>query len=121
MLQEEGDKLLTVFALPGQHRKRMRSTNMLERWFEEVRREDAGGEDISEPASCVRLTGAHCMGVNEEWLGRRYLGMEPERIEEAAAGWTGPGAIQRAARSGPLRSQHPKPWRCKVTQHPGLD
>jgi len=37
-LDEEGEEMLGVYALPAEHRKRMRSTNMLERSFEEVRR-----------------------------------------------------------------------------------
>ena len=36
-------------------------------------------------ASCVRLIAAHCMEANEEWLGRRYVRMEPEEVDEAIA------------------------------------
>jgi putative transposase len=87
MLDEEGEEMLGVYALPAEHRKRMRSTNMLERWFEEVRRRTRVVRIFPNRASCVRLIGAHCMEANEEWLGRRYLSMEPERIEEELAVW----------------------------------
>ena len=83
MLEEEGDEVLTVYALPPEHRRRMRSTNMLERWFEEVRRRTRVVRIFPNRASCLRLIGAHCMEANEEWLERRYLRMEKEEIAEA--------------------------------------
>jgi transposase-like protein len=90
MLDEEGEQILGVYALPEEHRKRMRSTNMLERWFEEIRRRTRVVRIFPNRASCVRLIGAHCMEANEEWLGRRYLSMEPERIEKELAQWLAP-------------------------------
>ena len=87
MLEEEGEEMLGVFALPAEHRKRMRSTNMLERWFEEVRRRTRVVRIFPNRASCVRLIGAHAMEANEEWLERRYLRMERERIEQELAAW----------------------------------
>jgi len=66
MLDEEGEEMLGVYALPAGHRKRMRSTNMLERWFEEVRRRTRVVRIFPNRASCVRLIGAHCMEANEE-------------------------------------------------------
>ena len=92
MLDEEGEEMLGVYALPPEHRKRMRSTNMLERWFEEVRRRTRVVRIFPSRASAVRLIGAHCMEANEEWLERRYLTMEPERIEEGLAAWAAGGA-----------------------------
>ena len=106
LLEEQGEEMLAVYALPPEHRKRMRSTNMLERWFEEVRRRTRVVRIFPNRASCLRLIGAHCLETNEEWLQRRYLRMDPEQMEDELAGWVGPRATQRAARSGPLRSQH---------------
>jgi transposase-like protein len=85
MLEEEGEEMLAVYALPAGHRKRMRSTNMLERWFEEIRRRTRVVRIFPNRASCIRLIGAHCMEANEEWLARRYLRMELEEVEEAVA------------------------------------
>ena len=87
MLDEEGEEMLGVYALPEEHRKRMRSTNMLERWFEEIRRRTRVVRIFPNRASCVRLIGTHCMEANEEWLARRYLSMEPERMEKELAEW----------------------------------
>lgn len=89
MLDEEGEEMLAVYALPEKHRKRMRSTNMLERWFEEVRRRTRVVRIFPNRAAYIRLIASHCMEANEEWLGRRYLNMEPERIEQELAHWLG--------------------------------
>jgi len=91
MLEAEGEEMLGVYALPAEHRKRMRSTNMLERWFEEVRRRTRVVRIFPNRASAVRLIGAHCMEANEEWLERRYLRMEAERIEEGLGAWEAAG------------------------------
>ncbi len=48
-LLEERDEMLTVYAFPERHRKRMRSTNMIERWFRGIRQSLQGREDLSEP------------------------------------------------------------------------
>ena len=101
MLESEGEEMLGVYALPSEHRKRMRSTNMLERWFEEVRRRTRVVRIFPNRASCLRLIGAHCMETNEEWLERRYLKMEPERIEEELSSWE---ATSGASARSSLRS-----------------
>ena len=87
MLEAEGEEMLAVYALPPGHRKRMRSTNMLERWFEEVRRRTRVVRIFPNRAACIRLIAAHAMEVNEEWMERRYLRMEGERMEEELAAW----------------------------------
>ena len=97
MLEEEGEEMLAVYALPAEHRERMGSTNMLERWFEKVRRRTRVVRIFPNRASCVRLIGAHCMEVNEEWLERRYLQMEPERIQEEIRTWLAGGAGEQMA------------------------
>jgi len=81
MVDEEGEEMLAVYALPPGHRRRMRSTNMLERWFEEIRRRTKVIRIFPNRASCIRLVGTHCIEANEEWLGRRYLNMEREEVE----------------------------------------
>ena len=101
-LEEAGEEMLAVYALPAEHRKRMASTNMLERWFEEVRRRTRVVRIFPNRASCVRLIVAHCMEANEEWLSRRYLTMAPERIAEGLAAWTAAGRSESACSS--LRS-----------------
>ena len=107
MLDEHGEEMLGVYALPQEHRKRMRSTNMLERWFEEIRRRTRVVRIFPNRAACVRLIAAHCMEANEEWLGRRYLSMEPERIEQELAQWlAGESASACELASVPSASSH---------------
>ncbi len=91
MVEEEGEDILGVYALPPEHRRRMRSTNMLERWFEEIRRRTRVVRIFPNPASCLRLIATLCMEANEEWLGRRYLRVEPDRIEDELAEWKAGG------------------------------
>jgi transposase-like protein len=93
MLDEEGEEMLAVYALPEKHRKRMRSTNMLERSFEEVRRRTRVVRIFPNRAAYVRLIASHCMEANEEWLGRRYLSMEYARGVQAGGDRTGAGPV----------------------------
>ncbi len=61
----------------------------------------------------MRLVCAHCMEANEEWLGRRYLWMDIDWIEEAIAEMRGDrAAAKRAGRST---------RRCEITPLSGPD
>ncbi len=72
----EIESCFTVFNLPWQHRKRMRSTNMMERWNQELRRRSRVIRIFPNRASCLRLFGAMCMEQSEQWrAGRKYLDM----------------------------------------------
>jgi len=74
-LDTYGEEILAVHALPEHHRKRMRSTNMLERLNEEIKRRTRVIRIFPNEASCVRLVSALAMETNEEWMGRKYLEM----------------------------------------------
>jgi transposase-like protein len=65
---------LTVFAFPAEHRRRIRTTNMLERLNREIRRRTRVVSIFPNEASCLRLVSAILMEISEEWLtGRTYL------------------------------------------------
>jgi putative transposase len=83
-LEETGEETLTVFELPKEHRKRMRSTNGLERFHQELERRTRVVRIFPNRASCLRLMSALAMEQSEEWLtGRRYLDMSLlERVSE---------------------------------------
>ncbi len=81
MLEEEGEEMLAVYQLPEEHRKRLRSTNMVERYQQELRRRTRVVRIFPNEGSCLRLVTALAMETSEEWLVRRYLLMETE--EEA--------------------------------------
>lgn len=76
LLEEHGEEILGVYALPASHRRRMRSTNMLERYNQELKRRTRVVRIFPDDGSCLRLVTALAMETNEEWLERRYLDME---------------------------------------------
>lgn len=86
---------IAVLVLPAKYRRRLRTTNMLERLIEEVRRRERVIRIFPNNASALRLIGALLREQHEEWLtGRRYFDMaeyfewkqkhrsEPEELTE---------------------------------------
>lgn len=69
---------LTVFSLPAKHRRRLRSTNMLERQNREIKRRTAVSGLFPNEGSLLRLVSAILMEVSEEWesTDKAYLKME---------------------------------------------
>jgi len=68
---------LTVFAFPVAHRRRIRTTNGVERLHREVRRRARVVSIFPNQASCLRLVSAVLNEIGEEWLtGRMYLCFE---------------------------------------------
>lgn len=68
----------TVFSLPPSHRRRMRTTNLVERLNEEIRRRTRVARLFPNEASCLRLISAVLMEIAEDWLtaDKRYLAFE---------------------------------------------
>lgn len=77
-LEEAGEEALAVYALPASQRKRLRTTNMLERLNQELKRRTRVVRIFPNSASCLRLVTALAMETNEEWQERRYLSVEEE-------------------------------------------
>lgn len=70
---------LTVLRLPPSHRKRLRTTNMLERLNQEIKRRTRVATLFPNEDSLLRLVSAVLMEVSEEWeTGKVYLNMEAE-------------------------------------------
>jgi len=66
-------------AFPKEHRKRIRTTNMMERVNKELKRRTKVAGVFPNEESLIRLVGAILIDVNEEWVtGRRYLVMRRE-------------------------------------------
>jgi putative transposase len=69
---------LTIFALPVSHRRRLRTSNMLERLNEEIKRRTRVAGLFPNDASALRLVSAVLMEISEDWeTNRKYLTMEP--------------------------------------------
>ena len=66
-----------VLALPSKYRRRLRTTNMLERFIQEIRRREKVIRIFPNTDAAYRLVGALCAETHEEWsTGRRYLNMD---------------------------------------------
>lgn len=65
---------LTVLAFPEAHRRRLRTTNMVERLNKEVKRRTRVATLFPNEASCLRLVTAVLMETSQEWVtGKVYL------------------------------------------------
>jgi transposase-like protein len=74
---EGWEEATAVLALPAKYRRRLRTTNMLERFIEEIRRREKVVRIFPNEEATHRLIGALCTERHEEWsTGRRYLTME---------------------------------------------
>ena len=76
-MEENVPESLTVFRLPPSHRRRLRTTNMLERLNRELKRRTRVATLFPNEASLLRLVTAVLMEVSEEWeTGKRYVTFE---------------------------------------------
>lgn len=77
-LEETVDEVLACFNFPEEHRRRIRTTNALERLHEEIRRRTRVVRIFPNEQSCLRLVSALAAEQHDLWVsGRRYLNMEP--------------------------------------------
>ena len=79
MLTQNIEQSLSVFELPGAHRKRLRTTNMLERLNKEIRRRTRVATLFPNEESLLRLVSAILMETHEDWQSQsRYLNMQQQ-------------------------------------------
>lgn len=77
LLDEAFDDITAVLALSLRYRKRLRTTNGVERLNEEIRRRERVIRIFPNEASVIRLMGALLMEQDEKWqTGRKYFDME---------------------------------------------
>jgi putative transposase len=70
---------LTVFMLPENHRRRLRTTNCVERVNQEIKRRTRVARLFPNEESLLRLVSAVLSEISDEWeTERRYLNMEAE-------------------------------------------
>ncbi len=76
-VEENIEETLTFYRLPPQHHKHMKSTNMLERLNEELKRRTHVVRIFPNAASCLRLVRALAVETHENWIeATRYLNMD---------------------------------------------
>ncbi len=70
----------TVFSLPASHRRRLRTTNLIERVNQEVKRRTRVARLFPNEASCLRLVSAVLMEIAEDWqtADKRYVTFDEE-------------------------------------------
>jgi transposase-like protein len=82
-LEEGFYEATAVLALPGKYRRRLRTTNMVERFIQEIRRREKVIRIFPNIGSAERLVGSLCAETHEDGnlrllrsTGRRYLTMD---------------------------------------------
>jgi putative transposase len=79
-VEEHIEETLTFYRLPRQHHKHLKSTNLLERLNEEIKRRTHVVRIFPNAASCLRLIRALAVEMHENWLeAHRYLNMDDLR------------------------------------------
>jgi len=74
------EETLTFYRLPLSHHKHMKSTNMLERQHEEIKRRTRVVRIFPNAASCLRLVRALAVEMHENWIEAiRYINMDDRR------------------------------------------
>ena len=79
------EETLTFYQLPQEHHKHLKSTNMLERINQELKRRTLVVRIFPNAASCLRLIRALAVEIHEDWVEAiRYLNMEvlKEQLKE---------------------------------------
>jgi transposase-like protein len=75
-LEDGFEDVMAVMNLPEKYRKRLRTTNSIERLNEEVRRRDRVIRIYPNEASVIRLLGSVLIEQDEKWSTRKYLDMD---------------------------------------------
>jgi putative transposase len=78
--EEAIEETFTYYRLPRRHHKHLKSTNMLERLNEEIKRRTYVVRIFPDTVSCLRLVRALAVETHENWLeANRYLNMDDLR------------------------------------------
>ncbi|WP_049761372.1 transposase [Rubrobacter xylanophilus] len=85
------DALTYLFSFPGSHHAKVRTTNMLERLFKEVKRRTRVVGVFPNETSASTLATEIALRSSEEWALRRYLTMD---------------ALETAEKPNPQLSRH---------------
>ena len=72
------DEGLTIYQFPKEHRKKLRTSNGIERMNKEIKRRTRVAVLFPNPASALRLVTGVIIEIHEEWItGKQYLDMSP--------------------------------------------
>jgi putative transposase len=77
-VEENIEETFSFYRLPLQHHKNRKSTNMLERLREEIKRRTLVVRIFPNAAACLRLIRGLAVEIDENWIeAMQYLNMEP--------------------------------------------
>jgi len=77
-LEVNVDEGLTIYQFPKEHRKKLRTSNGIERINKEIKRRTRVAVLFPNPASALRLVTGVIIEIHEEWVtGKQYLDMNP--------------------------------------------
>jgi len=77
-LEVDGLETLSCFHFPSTDRRRIRTTNGLERVNQEIKRRSQVVRIFPSPANCLRLANARLKEHHKDWItGRRYIDLSP--------------------------------------------
>jgi len=86
ILDEGFDDVTGVFGLPAEYRRRLRTSNSIERMNEELRRRERVIRIFPNEESLIRLMGSVLMDIHEKWTtGKKYFTMDKYYEERDAA------------------------------------
>lgn len=85
-IEKDIDELLNFFDMPKEHRVKVRTTNVIERLFREVRRRIRPMNCFANDSSCDRILFGILRYLNDKWAYKKYLIPIPGEsvLEEAA-------------------------------------
>jgi putative transposase len=82
-VEDNIEETLSFYRLPAQHHRHMKSTNLLERVNEELKRRTLVVRIFPNGASCLRLIRALAVEMHENWIeAMRYLNMDLLREQQ---------------------------------------
>jgi putative transposase len=77
-VEDNIEETLSFYRLPREHHKNLKSTNMLERIMEEIKRRTLVVRIFPNSAACLRLVRALAAEMHDDWIeAMQYLNMEP--------------------------------------------
>lgn len=91
-IREQFEETLAVHDLPREHRRRVYTTNVMERVMQEIKRRTRVVGIFPNQAACDRLVGAHLLERDEAWQCERMRYLVMDHLEEP-----GPTRVNPAA------------------------
>lgn len=98
LLDESFADITTIFSLPAHYHRKLRTTNMIERLNEELRRRERVIRIFPNAESVIRLLGAILLETHEQWMsGRAYMDMESYELDTRGAPQTPLKIVEKKA------------------------